>query len=228
MHIPIYVGYDPREAIAYHAFCHSVLSRTKAQVTFTPVTGEQRDGSNAFIYARFLVPHMQGYKGWAIWADGDMLCRSDIAELWNLREAGCDVMVVKHDYSTKHPVKYLGQRNDDYPRKNWSSLMLIDCGNTIWRKLTPEYVASATGSHLHRFEFIKQDSRIGDLPKEWNWLVSEYEHNPEAKLAHFTVGLPTWYPKCDYADEWRAEVKAMTHFDPWTDTYDDTPQASER
>lgn len=227
MSIPIYVGYDQREAIAYSVFCHSVLSRTKAQVSFTPVMGEQRDGSNQFIYARFLVPYMQSYKGWAIWADGDMLCRADVEELWGLRQTGCDVMVVKHNYQTKHPVKYLGQRNDDYPRKNWSSLMLIDCGNSVWRKVTPEYVSKASGAHLHRFEFL-EDHRIGELPKEWNWLVSEYDYNRDAKIAHFTIGLPTWYPKADYSEEWRAELKAMTHFQPWQDTYDDTPTVSDR
>ena len=229
MHIPVYVGYDSRESVAYHVFCHSVLSRTKAHVSFTPITGEQRDGSNAFIYERFTIPARQGFKGWALWADGDMLCRADIAELWKLRETGFDVMVVQHNYSTKHPVKYLGQRNEDYERKNWSSLMLIDCGNHAWKKITPEYVSKATGKHLHRFEFLK-DERIGDLPKEWNWLVGEYEHNPNAKLVHWTIGTPCWkqYKDWDYADEWRAELKATTHHEPWVDTYDDTPLVSER
>src|SRR5687767_6404316 len=132
--IRIFVGFDPKEAVAYSVFCHSVLRRTKAQVSFTPVTGKQRDASNAFVYQRFCIPWMCGYKGRAIWADGDMLCRGDVEELWNLSELGTDVMVVKHQYSTKHPIKYLGQRNDDYERKNWSSLMLIECGNYPWRK----------------------------------------------------------------------------------------------
>src|SRR5688572_8052747 len=113
MEIPIYVGFDPREAVAYHVFCHSVLSRTKAQVSFTPVCGDRDDASNTFSKARFLVPAMQGFRGLAIWADGDMLCRTDIKELIDQYEPGMDVMVVKHNYSTKHPVKYLGQRNED-------------------------------------------------------------------------------------------------------------------
>ena len=138
-------------------------------------------------------------------------------------------MVVKHNYSTKHPVKYLGQRNDDYERKNWSSLMLIDCANHPWKKITPDYVSKATGKHLHRFEFLKDD-RIGDLPKEWNWLVGEYPFNQEAKLAHFTIGLPCWkkYKDWDYSQEWRDELKDSTHYDPWIDTYDDTVMVSER
>jgi lipopolysaccharide biosynthesis glycosyltransferase len=213
--IPIFVGYDPKEAIAYHVFCQSITTRTKARVSFTPVTGEQRDGSNAFIYERFLVPWMCDYKGWAIFADGDMICRGDIEELWNLRSRGYDVMVAKHDYKTKHPVKYLGQKNEDYPRKNWSSLMLIDCANFPWHNVDPKTIKTMTGKELHRFEFLDED-RIGDLPLEWNWLVSEYAYNQEAKIAHFTIGTPCWpeYRNCDYADEWRKERDAMLYFQP--------------
>jgi hypothetical protein len=226
--IPIYVGYDPREPVAYSAFVSSVIRRTDPNgVSFHAIAGARDDASNVFGKARFCVAERQGFKGWAIWADGDMLCRADIRELWGLRESGYDVMVVKHEYSTKHPIKYLGAPNDDYPRKNWSSLMLIDCGNFPWRKVDSEYVGEASSKHLHRFEFLK-DERIGDLPKEWNWLVSEYEYNPEAKLAHFTIGLPSWYPKCDYADEWREELKAMNYYEPWVDSFDDTVLVSER
>lgn len=227
--IRVFVGFDPKEAVAYSVFCHSVLARTKAQVSFTPITGKQRDASNVFAYQRFCIPWMCGFKGRAIWADGDMLCRGDIAELWEMSELGCDVSVVKHEYSTKHPIKFLGQQNHDYPRKNWSSLMLFECGNYPWRKITPEYVERAKGSHLHRFEFLK-DERIGDLPKEWNHLVGEQDYNPDAKIAHFTIGTPCWrkYADWDYADEWRREYEAMTHFEPWVDTFDDTPMVSER
>jgi lipopolysaccharide biosynthesis glycosyltransferase len=228
--IRLFVGVDPRETVAFHVFVQSVLDRTDPnRVSIHPVIGEQRDGSNRFIYARFLIPHMCGYRGRAIWADGDMVCRADIRELWDMYEPGFDVMVVKHNYSTKHPTKYLGQRNEDYERKNWSSVMLMDCANYPMRKLTPEYVAKSTGRHLHRFEFLKDD-RIGDLPKEWNWLVGEYGPNPEAKLVHFTIGTPCWpaYKTWDYADEWRAELKKVNHYEPWEESYDDTPLVSER
>lgn len=226
----MFVGYDPREAIAYSVFCHSVLSRTKAEVAFIPLTGEQAQGSsNRFSVIRYEIAERLGYRGWGIWADGDMLCRADIAELWALRDNHCDAMVVKHEYSTKHSTKYLGQSNDDYPRKNWSSVMLVNAGNYPWRKVNKQYVSQAKPSHLHRFEFLKDD-RIGDLPREWNHLVGEMDYDPNAKLAHFTIGVPCWkrYADWDYADEWRAEYKAMTHFDTWEDSYDDTVKVSER
>ena len=223
MEIPVYVGYDPREAVAYHVFCHSVLSRTRAQVSFTPVCGTQDDASNTFSKARFKVPEMQGYRGWAIFADGDMLCRADIEELWAQRKSGYDVMVVKHEYKTKHPVKYLGARNEDYPNKNWSSLMLIDCGNMIWRRPAYKALFDGPAGLLHRFSLL-EDDRIGELDPTWNWLVSEYPHKADAKLVHYTIGIPPFYPSCDYSSEWFNEMRAMTGHEHW----DQTELVSER
>lgn len=225
--IEIFVGYDPREAVAYSVFCHSVLSRTKAQVSFTPICGSLEPGaSNTFSRARFEIAFRLGYKGWGLWAESDMLCRADIAELWSLREPQYDVMCVQHSYSTKWPLKYLGQANEDYPRKQWSSLFLVNAGNYPWRKLTPEYVAKAKPSHLHRFEFLK-DERIGDLPAEWNHIVGENEPREDVKIAHFSIGTPCWkqYQSWPYAQEWLKEREAMNHYQPWTD---ETPQHSER
>jgi len=211
--IPIFVGYDEREAVAYHTFCESVLSRSSLPVAFTPLalsalnyTETHTDGSNQFIYSRFLVPHLMGYKGFAIFADGDMVCNADIAELWRMRDPEKAVQVVKHDYKTKHPVKYLGAKNDDYPRKNWSSLILWNCGHDSNMVLTPDYIERATGKTLHRFEHL-MDDEIGELPLDWNWLVSEYPQNPAAKLYHYTIGTPCFdeYRECDHAFRWHKE-----------------------
>jgi lipopolysaccharide biosynthesis glycosyltransferase len=214
--IPIYVGFDPRETAAYHVFCQSVIRHSSRPVTFTPLAlnllrrdyeETHTDGSNAFIYSRFLIPHLQGYKGWAIFCDGDMLCRADIKELWSMRDDSYGVLVAKHNYKTKHKQKYLGSDmqtiNVDYPRKNWSSVMLINCEYPENRILTPGYVMGSTGSKLHRFEHLR-DEDIGSIPLEWNWLVGEYEHDPDAKLVHYTLGVPAIqaYADCDHAKEW--------------------------
>jgi lipopolysaccharide biosynthesis glycosyltransferase len=213
--IPVYVGFDARETAAYHVFCQSVIQHASEPVTFTPLALKllkdydevHSDGSNAFIYSRFLVPHLQGFKGWAIFADGDMLCRADISELWAMRNDAYGVMVCKHIYQTKHKLKYLGTDlqcpNPDYPRKNWSSVMLINCEHPDNRTLTPAYVMASSGRELHRFEHLK-DEDIGSLPLAWNHLVGEYEYSEEAKLVHFTLGLPAFqkYAHCDYAKEW--------------------------
>lgn len=210
--IPVIVGFDQREAIAYHAFCQSVLEKTSMPVVFTPLTKKsltiyfppQSDGSNTFIYSRFLTPFLNDYSGWAIFADGDMVCQSDIKELWDLRDESKALMVVKHDYKTKAAVKYLGSKNEDYPRKNWSSLILWNCGHPANRVLTPEFVASQSGSFLHRFSWLT-DALIGELGAEWNWLAIEYPDNYQAKLVHYTLGTPCFkdYANTSMADLWK-------------------------
>lgn len=56
------------------------------------------DGSNHFIYTRFLIPHLMQYKGWALFLDGDMIVRDDIAKLFAMRDESKAVMCVHHDY----------------------------------------------------------------------------------------------------------------------------------
>ena len=198
--IPIFIGYDPREAIAYHTCVNSIIRHSSQPVSITPLAlnnladydEKHTDGSNHFIYSRFLVPHLMGYKGWAIFMDGDMIVKDDISKLWDMRQPDKDVMVVKHDYKTKSTTKYLGSKNEDYPRKNWSSVILWNCGTNANLELTVEKVQHSPGSYLHRFSWIK-DERIGELPAEWNWLPDEYGANPDAKLLHYTLGTPSFH-----------------------------------
>jgi hypothetical protein len=142
--------------------------------------------------------------------DCDMLCRADIAELAREIERQPDkaVVVCKHDYVPKTERKFLNQVQTRYTRKNWSSLMLFN--NARCRALTPEYVNSASGLDLHRFAWTA-DAAIGELSLEWNWLVTEYPYNSNAKIVHYTLGGPYFpeYENCDYADEWSAEFESM-------------------
>lgn len=212
--IPIFIGYDPREAIAFHVCANSIIRHASQPVSIIPLalnlmkdyTETHTDGSNQFIYSRFLVPHLMGFSGHAIFIDGDMIVRDDIVKLWELRDASKDVQVVKHDYKTKMTEKYLGAKNEDYPRKNWSSVILWNCGNFPTRKLTPEFVQRSTGAELHRFQWTTDD-RVGELPKEWNWLPDEYGPNLDAKLLHYTLGTPcfTEFADTPQGNEWHKE-----------------------
>jgi hypothetical protein len=214
--IHLFCGADPREQIGLSVFCRSVWKLASEPVSITPL-GElvKTDGTNAFTKSRFLVPQIMGYKGTAIFADGsDMLCRADISELAALADKRFAVQVVKHDYKTKFPVKYLGQPNIDYPRKNWSSLMIINCGHWAWKKIHEGTIQQMTGQYLHRFEFLRDDD-IGALPPEWNHLVQEQEYDKNAKIAHFSIGLPVWYPDHNYSGEWWSCANEMSQFQPW-------------
>lgn len=211
--IPVYIGLDRRETVAWHVCAQSILDNASDpdRIQLHAVTGKQRDGSNAFTYARFLVPWRQRFNGHALWMDGDMLVRGDLVELWGLRQNGyMGVQVVKHDYLTKHPVKYLGQRNEDYPRKNWSSVVLWNCAYFPNRVLTPSFVERAPGSFLHQFRWLR-DEQIGTLPQSWNRLVLEQPLQPDDNLRHFTIGSPCFkdYADCDGADEWHETYRRM-------------------
>jgi len=212
--IPVFVGYDPREAVAYHTCANSIIRHASRPVAIIPLAlnlfddykETHTDGSNHFIYSRFLVPHLMEYSGHAIFIDGDMIVRSDIVELWEQRDVTKDVQVVKHNYRTRMTEKYLGAPNEDYPRKNWSSVILWNCNSFPNRRLTPNFVQQSTGSFLHRFTWL-DDERIGELPREWNWLPDEYGPNPDAKLLHYTLGTPCFheFATTPMADEWHRE-----------------------
>jgi lipopolysaccharide biosynthesis glycosyltransferase len=216
--IPMFVGFDPREAAAYHAFVQSVIEASSCPVSFTPLSRnafspqdfDRRDGSNDFTYLRFRIPELMSWKGWALFADGDMICRDDITELWDMRDDSKAVMVCKHNYQTKRPIKYLGQPNRDYPRKNWSSVVLWNCAHAANRTLNEKSIREMTGAELHRFDWLVSEE-IGTLPLEWNWLVEEYSPNLKAKLLHYTLGIPAFeeYAACDGAAEWHATAKRM-------------------
>lgn len=199
--IRVFVGFDPREAVAYHVCCQSIIENTKAHVSFTPIRGERRDGSNDFVYARFLVPYLCGFRGRAVFLDGDMIVRSDIAELASMDTSYVGARVVQHDYKTKHPVKYLGNKNEDYPRKNWSSVILWNCSFFPNRRLSPEFVAKQPGSYLHRFAWLS-DQQIGALPSEWNRLVLEEPMTSGDKLRHYTIGTPCFDEYSASDPEW--------------------------
>ena len=94
-------------------------------------------------------------------------------KLYDLYDKDYAVQVVKHNYKTKYKDKYLGQKNEDYPRKNWSSLIIWNCSHPKNKILTPKLISEKNGSFLHRFSWL-DDSDIGELDKSWNWLAMEY------------------------------------------------------
>jgi hypothetical protein len=211
--LKVFIGYDDREPVAYHVLAHSILKWSSEPIGIYPVAKHQlrRDftrtpgptESTAFSLTRFMVPYLCGYEGAAIFMDCDMLCEADLNDLWFYILASPDksVFCCQHDYIPKDTVKFLGQPQTAYPRKNWSSFMLFN--NTNCKALTPDYVNHASGLDLHRFYWTDED-KIGTLPLEWNWLCGEYPPNPHAHVFHYTNGGP-WFPEtasCDHAERW--------------------------
>lgn len=219
----VFTGHEDRVAVGTHVFVQSVLDHARSPVEITPITRlatpGHAEGSNAFTARRFLVPHLMGRNGWAVFCDGaDMLARADLNEILQHASHRHAVSVVKHDYRTKHPRKYLGTAmecaNEDYPRKQWAAVMLFNCRHPAWIDITPELIAKTPMLDLLQFRFMP-DELIGELPKVWNWLADEDGANPDAKIAHWTAGVPAIpaHASGPMADEWlatRARAMAAT------------------
>ena len=219
--IPIYIGFDPRETVAFHVLAHSIHARASQPVTIAPLMLSQLERvltrerhalqSTDFSFSRFLTPYLSGYSGWSLFTDCDMLMLEDVAKLWALRDERYAVMVVKHQHTPRETVKFLGEPQSKYEKKNWSSVMLFN--NARCAALTPEYVNTASGLELHQFKWLNDEVLIGALPDRWNHLVGYNARRSDAALVHYTLGGPYFpeYAHCEYAQEWFEARDAMLH-----------------
>jgi len=217
--IRIYIGYDPREAIAFSVLAHSIHVRATQPVTIAPIMLSQLNGimtrernplqSTDFSFSRFLTPHLSNYEGWSIFMDCDMLVLDDIVNLWNLRDERYAVMVVKHDHTPIEERKFLNQPQTKYEKKNWSSVMLFN--NAKCRSLTPDYVNRSSGLELHQFKWLTSEKLIGELPRKWNHLVGYDSPEEKMSLVHYTIGGPYFstYINCEYSSQWLNEKERM-------------------
>lgn len=186
----IMVGYDHRQPVSFAVLAHSLVKRSSKPLAITPLVlptlALRRAGLTPFTFSRFLVPHLSQYQGWALFLDIDMLARADIADLFALADDSKAVMVVKNDL-----------------RFEWASLMLFNCAKCA--VLTPEYVEESTGLHAIRWA---EEEEIGALPAEWNHLVGYDPPNPDAKMVHFTQGVPCFPETADseFAEEWQRDA----------------------
>jgi hypothetical protein len=214
----IFLGWDshypePTEVLAYSLRKHSSipleinflkLPELRLNRPFDPLA------STEYTYSRFLVPYVCGFRGTSLYLDSGMLCLGDIAEIARLDMTGLAIRVVKHDHRPIATTKMDGAPQTSYPRKNWSSVMLMNCEMlALWSK---DVVETATGSYLHRFQDIP-DRQIGDLPAAWNALDTA---ESGTKLINWTSGGP-WLKTtrdCGYAGIWnqaREEMRAIAN-----------------
>lgn len=219
----VFIGWDPREDIAYQVCEHSIISRSPNADVCPLVQEDLRTvgfykrpvdplSSTEFTFTRFLIPAIMNYQGWALFTDCDIIFLEDIKNLFDLCDDKYAIMCAKHEYEVKEEVKMDGKVQTSYPRKNWSSVMLINCGHPSNRKLTPDLVNHESGKYLHRFKWL-EDEEIGEFSHEWNWLVGVYQepNDGSPKAIHHTLGGPWFknYRHCDYKTVWVKELNEM-------------------
>lgn len=227
MKLKVYVGWDPREDIAWEVCRHSILRRTDpSKVSVMPlVQSELRQtglytraidtrAATEFSLTRFLTPTLarqDGYDGHAVFVDCDFVFTTDILQVLTEVDPAKAVSVVQHDYQPTEAVKMDGCVQYPYPRKNWSSFIVFDCAHPGVRALTPNVVNTADPAYLHRFSWLN-DSEIGELDKGWNYLEGWYaSHYDKLKAVHYTLGGPWFDHKmdCDFADLWLTELESF-------------------
>jgi lipopolysaccharide biosynthesis glycosyltransferase len=219
----VFVGYDPREDIAYQVCKHSILSKQPSADVRPLKQQELRDAgwysrpvdklaSTEFTFTRFLVPELTNFEGWALFIDCDIILTTDIKELFDCADDQYAVMCVKHDYRVKEGTKMDGQKQTIYPRKNWSSVVLFNCSHPSNKKLDMDLVNSLeiNGAYLHRFSWLA-DEEIGELDHTWNYLVGVYDDLEKPKLLHYTEGGPWFenYRNCEFHELWKKELQDM-------------------
>lgn len=223
--LKIFVGYDTREDIAYQVCAHAIKSHTK-NVDVIPLVLNQlkekklywRDtdklGSTEFTFSRFLIPHLMEYKGWALFCDSDIIFQTSLEELFALADEKYAVMCVQHNYEPKEGFKMDGKQQTQYPRKNWSSVVLWNCSHPSNQIINLKLINDelTTGAYLHRFSWLK-DEEIGSLPLVWNWLVGWYKEPDDGtpKGIHYTEGGPWFenYRHCAYHQVWKKYLISM-------------------
>jgi hypothetical protein len=230
----LFIGYDPFESEAYEVCRRSFRKHhpdwqiARLDLDLLRVSGvfhrpydvqgpgyydlvEERPFSTAFAFSRFLVPFLCGFQGSAMFCDSDFLWRRDLTLWQGAPPFESAVAVVKHEYHPPEGEKIRGQSQTDYPRKNWSSMIVWNCGHLANRCLTPEFVTNKPGRYLHGFRWLDDDDILG-LPESFNWLEGHStSENPVA--VHYTNGTPPRLidrnpgAKVPYADEWFAYVR---------------------
>ena len=216
----VFVGYDSREDIAWQVCRHSLQRHSGGVVEVIPLRQNvlrelglytrphDLGASTEFSLTRFLTPYLASQSGWVVFCDCDFLFTTDICGVFEGLDSSKAVYCVKHDYTPAYRIKMDGKAQAVYPRKNWSSFMIFNCDHPDVKALTPAVVNSATAADLHRFNWIGDDSAIGALELDWNFLEGEYvKPDYVPRVIHYTNGGP-WFDEwqnCDYADLWIRE-----------------------
>lgn len=221
--LKIYIGYDSNQnnpplcnkvVNSPYEVCKKSIENHNSNIEIIPIQLQKLidDGvytrehdpkaTTEFTYSRFLVPYLNNYKGKAVFIDSDFLWQCNVEELLEFYNSENSVSCVKHDYTPRSKTKMDGIKQSNYPRKNWSSLMLFNCEHDDCKKLTPDVIATETPQYLHRFNWTS-DELVGEIPLEYNFLEGDYDFMDNPKVIHYTNGGP-WYKTWDgeYRKNW--------------------------
>lgn len=159
-----------------------------------PLKIKYRNGATEFSLYRFLIPEICNYQGKAIFLDSDMVCLSDIGELFDTPTNDCSFLASPGAYFIRPDLWGL-------------SAMLIDCEKS---KFDLETIFSEIDYGLYDYTDLMGMSRaflshhsyvIGELDSYWNVLDYWDKHT---KIIHYTKlsNQPWKYPNHPYGEIW--------------------------
>ncbi len=167
--VRIFVGTEPGQYRATRALVWSIMKvRDPARVyeiylMMELASIERDDWTTGFTNYRYLVPHLAGGAGRAIYNDTDQIYLSDPAEIFDMEMHTKAVLAIS-------------------PQEN--SVMLIDCelAAPLW---TADDVR-AGHKHDHFKSIMIENQRVGELPGVWNSRDGEHAIE-DVKCLHFTT-----------------------------------------
>lgn len=153
--------------------------------------------------ARFLVPHL-AKEGWALFMDGDMMARGNVARVFEGLDRSKAVYCVHHRHNPPEGVKMDMQMQTRYARKNWTSFIIFRADHPANKRLTLDMINGLPGRDLHRLCWL-EDEEIGELDPKWNWLAGHSDPSIDPIIVHHTDGVPDMqgYEDAAFSDEWR-------------------------
>jgi hypothetical protein len=178
---------------------HNAIELNDGEPVLAPMSlrVKYRNEATEFSLYRFLIPEICNYQGKAIFLDSDIVCLSDIGELFDTPMEGNTFLARKGGYRSSN---------------HWAlSVMLIDCEKA---KFDLESTFDEIDQGLYDYTDFMGMSRnylkhhpyqIGELDMGWNMLDS-YDQN--TKLIHYTnLHMQPWkYPNHPQGEFW------FTHF----------------
>lgn len=238
----IYIGYDPYEHEAIEVLIKSIYEkasrplnvvtinqyalrrsglykRLSIPVENSAINIDSFDNSpqyTQYTYTRYLIPHLNQYRGMALYLDGSVYLRSDPCILFDR----CRNLQSKNnsDYNGQYALwcvkKTQLPKNIDRLAINCCideqnrGVMMWNCEHPIHQNLTIDDINTKSSDWLHKLSWLK-DSHIGDLDLTWNWLNCYSHENITPNIVRYITNAP-WsqgrlsnrYIDRHYAEDW--------------------------
>lgn len=235
---PIYVGYDPREELAYQVCEYSLQKHSQNSCQITPLIhrdlrsrgffnrewlvdskgqySDTRDGkpfSTEFSHSRFAMPlvaRADGHEGWVMFVDVDFLFLANVADLFRQAKMRpeCAVMCVKHSWDSHLD----GKKMDGVVQATYPRKLWSSMFLMNLSHPANDWLTAYQLNHATGGDLHRfcwlKDEEIGGVHVEWNWIPGFSTDGVEPKAVHYSFGGP-----------WMTGYEEVPFAEEWRDVY---------